>query len=182
MAAHSIRSFKNDPRSYVLLARALMWSKDPTGKKKAKSFIDKALTLDEYNYQAVQLKVEILQQEGEIGEAIKLLRKQVAYHPNCWLYSVLGDLLSNEKDMDGALDSYTVALNMDPTNSQALAGLNAIGNPSARNTNKQTDTYVTSSLDEAVEYPSFELVEISQGNDAELETELFWSDIDAELN
>ncbi|XP_055380379.1 anaphase-promoting complex subunit 7 [Condylostylus longicornis] len=182
MAAHSIRSFKNDPRSYVLLARALMLSKDPTGKKKAKSFIDKALALDEYNYQAVQLKVEILQQEGETGEAIKLLRKQVSYHPNCWLYSVLGDLLSTENDMEGALDNYTTALNMDPTNSQALAGLNAIGNPSARNANKQPDSYTTPSLDEVVEYPSFELVEISPANEAESETELFWSDIDAELN
>lgn len=79
-------------------------------KKSAKKVIAKALEIDEYFTPAVALMAELCQAEGETQEAITLLKKQLVSYPHYKLFTILGDILASEKDLHGALDSYTKAL------------------------------------------------------------------------
>lgn len=54
--------------------------------------------------------VEILQEEGDIGGAKKIIKKQLTVKPNSKLHSMLGDLQSKEKDMTKAVENYTIAI------------------------------------------------------------------------
>lgn len=78
-------------------------------KVKAKTYLQKALELNENYLAAVIMLVELLQDEGDTTSAINLLKKQVSVQPNCKLHSMLGDML-HEKDHSGALENYTIAL------------------------------------------------------------------------
>lgn len=79
-------------------------------KNKAKPLLLRALDLNENYLPAVFLLAEIYQEENEISEAVKLLKKQVENQPNCRIHAMLGDFLTLEKDLGGALEHYTHAL------------------------------------------------------------------------
>lgn len=107
-AMKAVRQLGESPRLLVLCARTYL--KDVMSKNKAKPLLIRALELNENYLPAVFMLAEIYQEESETGEAIKLLKKQVAVQPNCKLHSMLGDFLSYEKEMNGALEHYTHAL------------------------------------------------------------------------
>lgn len=87
-----------------------MYSTNSIAKKQAKNFVTKALEIDEYYFPAVAAMAEIHQSEGDTQEAIKLLKKQAVSYPNCKLFIMLGDMLSTAKDLEAALEYYTIAL------------------------------------------------------------------------
>lgn len=107
-ATKALRQLGESPRLLVLCARTYL--KDIMAKNKAKPMLIRALELNEYYLPAVFLLCELYQEDNETGEAIKLLKKQVAVQPNCRLHSMLGDFLGFEKDQTGALEHYTHAL------------------------------------------------------------------------
>lgn len=189
ISALAARYFRNCPRSYVLLASTLLYSSNSVTKRQAKTFINRALEIDQYYFPAVSAMSDILQSEGETQEAIKLLKKQAASYPSCKLFTMLGDILSTEKDLDGALEYYTIALSMEPTNHRALEGVNALGQASETTTKQDECSLATTSQDEEwpIDYdePSIEAVEFSStaaaNPDGESESDPIWSDVDAEL-
>lgn len=89
---------------------ARTYLKDVISKTKAKPLLRRALDHNENYLPAVFLLAEIYQEENETAEAIKLLKKQVEIQPNNRLHVMLGDFLSYEKDLTGALEHYTHAL------------------------------------------------------------------------
>lgn len=179
IAAHAVRTIGQTPRTLVLLART--FPKDAMHRKKVKSYLTKALELDEYYYPAVCLLAEVMQDEGDIAGALRVLKKQVAAHPNVRLHSMLGDILSSEKDMEAALEHYTSALNLDPTNIHALSGLSAMGCSRSTTAKPEEYSYNTSSTNDepAMDFQehSFEMVEISPAlANAEPDGEALWSE------
>lgn len=122
---------------------------------KAKSVLERALAKEEYYLPAVLLMVPLLQQENKTAAAIQMIKKQLAMQPNSKLYSLLGDIVSAEKDRAKAVKYYTIAIkcedlfvyvleymfltncdyslsSMDPTNRKAVAGLIAMGQSSSK--------------------------------------------------
>lgn len=77
---------------------------------KAKSLLERALSKEEYYLPAVLLMVPLLQQENKTAEAIQMIKKQLAMQPNSKLYSLLGDIVSAEKDRAKAVEYYTIAI------------------------------------------------------------------------
>ncbi|XP_030386548.1 anaphase-promoting complex subunit 7 [Scaptodrosophila lebanonensis] len=127
MCALAVRYFRTSPRSYTMFGRTLFHSTNPTAKKNAKKFVEKSLEIDEHYTPGVALMVEICQFEGATQEAIVLLKKQVSGFPHPKLFTMLGDLLSAEKELSSALHYYTLALGLEPTCQRALEGVNALG-------------------------------------------------------
>lgn len=54
--------------------------------------------------------VPLLQQENKTATAIQMIKKQLAMQPNSKLYSLLGDIVSAEKDRAKAVEYYTIAI------------------------------------------------------------------------
>ena len=93
-----------------MFARILFHSNNPLSKKSAKKFVSKAIEIDEHFAPAIALYAEICQYEGETQEAIAILKKQVLNYPHHKLFTMLGDILASEKDLNAALEYYTIAL------------------------------------------------------------------------
>ncbi|XP_030387331.1 anaphase-promoting complex subunit 7-like [Scaptodrosophila lebanonensis] len=127
MCALAVRLFRTSPRSYTMFGRTLFHSTNPTAKKNAKKFVEKSLEIDEHYMPAVALMAEICKFEGATQEAIILLKNQVSGFPHPKLFTMLGDLLSAEKELSSALHYYTLALSLEPTCQRALKGVNALG-------------------------------------------------------
>ncbi|XP_075156273.1 anaphase-promoting complex subunit 7 [Haematobia irritans] len=192
MCALTVRYFRESPRSLVMFARTLVNSAHPNAKKSAKKVVGKALEIDEHYAPAVALMAELCHSEGETQEAIALLKKQVIVYPHYKLFTMLGDILAHEKDLNGALEYYTTALSNEPTYQRALDGVNALGNAQWTNTKNEQDTSMVSSANEdewpiECDEPSVEAVELSspavQNDDDESDTfsDPFWQDVNAEL-
>lgn len=146
--------------------------------------------------------VPLLQQEKDTAGAIKLIKKQLAMQPNSKLYSLLGDILSSEKDQAKAVEYYTIAIklvvnvhfnrmlfnfnnsfSMDPTNKKAVAGLIAMGQTSSKSAPKSETqpgaaSYQNSTLtDEGVLFNNA----VSTSREAlenESDSEAMWSDLE----
>lgn len=106
----AVRYFRTSPRSYTMFGGTLFHSSDPDAKKSAKRLVEKALQIDEHYAPGIALLAGIFQHEGASQEAIGLLRKQVSNYPHPKLFAMLAELLSVEKDLDGALHFFTLAL------------------------------------------------------------------------
>lgn len=106
----AVRFFPTAPRSHTMFAGTLFHSTNPDAKRQAKKFVENALQIDEHYAPAVALMASILQYEGLLQDAISLLRKQVEYYPHPKLCAMLAELLRDEKDLNGALHFYTLAL------------------------------------------------------------------------
>lgn len=93
-----------------LLAKPYFHHDERLNKIKAKSLIKQALKRDEYYLPAVYMLYDILQEEGDVAGAKKLIERQLAVQPNSKLFSMLGDLQSQEKDLTKAVENYTIAI------------------------------------------------------------------------
>lgn len=93
---------------FQLVARPLL--NDAVMKPKAKPFLEKALDLNKNYLPAVLLLVELLQEEDDTATAMKLLKRMVVVQPSSNLFTILGDICSNEKDTLKALQYYTEAI------------------------------------------------------------------------
>uniref|UniRef100_A0A1I8Q2R2 Anaphase-promoting complex subunit 7 n=1 Tax=Stomoxys calcitrans TaxID=35570 RepID=A0A1I8Q2R2_STOCA len=192
MCALTVRYFRESPRSLVMFARTLVNSAHPNAKKSAKKVVGKALEIDEHYAPAVALMAELCHSEGETQEAIALLKKQVIVYPHYKLFTMLGDILAHEKDLNGALEYYTTALSNEPTYQRALDGVNALGKAQWSNTKNEQDTSMASSTNEdewpiECDEPSVEAVELSspavQNDDDESDTfsDPFWQEVNADI-
>ncbi|XP_055642307.1 anaphase-promoting complex subunit 7 [Toxorhynchites rutilus septentrionalis] len=185
-ALKALKTVGETPRLLVLLGRAYL--KDDSTKAKAKALFLKTLELNENCLPAVYLLADIYQQENDVASCMKLLKKHAMLAQNCKLHAMLGDLMSNEKDHSGALEHYTTALNLDPTNRLAIAGLLAMGQSSAIGTAGVVSTsYLESSMAEEssdIQDNPLEIIEIPQNvqNDLESESDIMWSDVEIEIN
>lgn len=93
-----------------MFARTLLHSTHPNAKQTSKKIILKALEIDDHYAPAIAIMAELHQAEGETQAAIALLKKQVVSYPHYKLFTMLGDILAGEKDLNGALEYYTTAL------------------------------------------------------------------------
>lgn len=178
----ALKSIGETPRLLVLLGRTYL--KDDNTRAKAKTLFQKALEINENYLPAVYLLAELYQQENDVTNCMKLLKKHTLLTQNCKLHAMLGDLLSNDKDHSGALEHYTIALNLDPTNRCAMAGLLAMGQSSSSGTSGVVNTsYLDTSMAEEGCDQENPLEMIPQGvqNDIE-DSEIMWSDVEIEIN
>ncbi|KAK7793832.1 hypothetical protein R5R35_014328 [Gryllus longicercus] len=124
IASNACKQLGQSPRALTLYASVL--TKDPVTVVKARAVLEKALQQDERYLPAVYLLAEVLEQEMSVEAAISLLERQVAIQPTCLLHQMLGDLLARAHDEERALDHYSIALNLDPSNRRALEGLHRL--------------------------------------------------------
>lgn len=186
-ALKALKTVGETPRLLVLLGRTYL--KDDNTKPKAKTLFQKSLEINESYLPAVYLLADFYQQENDIVNCRKLLKKHAILTQNCKLHAMLGDLLSSDKDHSGALEHYTIALNLDPTNRCAMAGLLAMGQGGSggANTGVVNSSYLESSMAEEsceVQENPLEMIELPQGvqNDMESESDIMWSDVEIEIN
>lgn len=118
---------------------------------------------------AVYLLVEILEQEMHLDQAIALLKKHLVKQSTCLLHQMLADLLAKTHDEEGAMEHYTLALNLDPKNVSAHEGLQKI--EQATDSSNQEVTYDLEMEDMNSDENELE----------ESETEAVWSDGDLNL-
>ncbi|XP_065078088.1 anaphase-promoting complex subunit 7 [Ochlerotatus camptorhynchus] len=184
-ALKALKTIGETSRLLVLLGRTYL--KDDSTKAKAKTLLLKALEMNENYLPAVYLLADMYRQENDAASCIKLLKKHASLTQNCKLHAMLGDLLSNDKDHSGALEHYTIALNLDPTNRCAMAGLLAMGQSASGTGGVGSSSYLESSMaDEGsdVQDNPLEMIEIPQSaqNDLESESDIMWSDVEIEIN
>lgn len=184
-ALKALKTIGETPRLLVLLGRTYL--KDDSTRAKAKTLFQKALEMNENYLPAVYLLADLYQQENDVVSCMKLLKKHAMLTQNCKLHAMLGDLLSNDKDHSGALEHYTIALNLDPTNRCAMAGLLAMGQSGTSGTGGVNTSYLESSMAEDgsdVQDNPLEMIEIPQNvqNDLESESDIMWSDVEIEIN
>ncbi|KAI8491821.1 Anaphase promoting complex subunit 7 [Branchiostoma belcheri] len=89
------------------------------------------------------MKVKILQIKQKYEEAIELLRSQLVNQSLCVLHQLLGDCLSAVSDYQEALDQYSIALSIDPTDQKSLEGLQRI---EKNGNNLEANTFLRASL------------------------------------
>ncbi|ETN64398.1 anaphase promoting complex 7 [Anopheles darlingi] len=188
-ALKAVKMIGETARMLVLLARTYM--KDRTTRPKAKALFIKALGINENYLPAVYLLAELYQRENDVASSMELLKKHVMLSQNCKLHAMLGDVLVNDKDHSGALEHYTMALNLDPSNRCAMAGLMAMGqspgnNSTTSNTGAGTSSYLEYMADEGSDVPDtpLEMIEIrtTGPNEMESESDAMWSDVEIEIN
>jgi anaphase-promoting complex subunit 7 len=161
-AIKSLKLLGETPRTLTLTASTFL--KNPISKDKAKSYLQKALELNEFYAKAVFLLVQILVDDKDTKAAIKLLEKTVAFVPNIKISLILADLYAKNKNLSSAIEMYTKVLNLDSSNKHALSGLMALGSATSstlESTEDDTDT-----------------VENTSRNKADESDELVWSDVD----
>ncbi|XP_070572262.1 anaphase-promoting complex subunit 7-like [Ptychodera flava] len=123
-ATNACRTLGNTPRSLTLLSSVL--AKESQVVDKAKCMLEKALSMDPSHLDAVYVMAEILGKEQKYDKAIELLRNQLRLQSTCRLHQMLGDYLAATNDHQEALDQYSIALSMDPTNRKAMEGLQKV--------------------------------------------------------
>ena len=94
--------------------------------EKAKSYLERALRVDPMHTGAVYPLAEIHASLGEFEKGAELLRKQLVVQSTGKLHQVLGDFLSQLKEYQEALDQYSIALSLDPSNTRALEGIQRV--------------------------------------------------------
>nr|XP_019533517.2 anaphase-promoting complex subunit 7 [Aedes albopictus] len=184
-ALKALKTIGETPRLLVLLGRTYL--KDDSTRAKAKTLFMKALEMNENYLPAVYLLADMYRQDNDASNCIKLLKKHASLTQNCKLHAMLGDLLSHDKDHTGALEHYTMALNLDPTNRCAMAGLLAMGQSAGGTSGVGASSYLESSMAEEgsdVQDNPLEMIEIPQSaqNDLESESDIMWSDVEIEIN
>ncbi|XP_044738305.1 anaphase-promoting complex subunit 7 [Chrysoperla carnea] len=131
--AHNACALDPSSRTYTLYAMVL--AKDPLQVYKARTYLNKALGLDESYLPAVYLLSELYERDSLLDQAIEILEKQLRLQTTWRLHQMLGDLYFRNNNVDKALDHYTTTLNLDPTNRRAIEGMHRIDHAST-NSNK----------------------------------------------
>ncbi|XP_041455761.1 anaphase-promoting complex subunit 7-like [Lytechinus variegatus] len=121
---NSVKVLGNNPRTITFLASLL--ARDRPSMDKAKSLLDKTLFQDPNYLPAIYLMVDILNQEQKYADAISLIRKQLEQQSTSQLHQMLGDCLALNSEPQEALDQYSIALSMDPSNDKAMQGMHKV--------------------------------------------------------
>ncbi|XP_055548576.1 anaphase-promoting complex subunit 7 isoform X1 [Wyeomyia smithii] len=185
-ALKALKTIGETPRLLVLLSRSYL--KDDAAKPKVKALLLKALDLNEHHLPAIYLLAEIYRQENDVMSCAQLLKKHAMLTQSSKLHVMLGDLLNTNKDHSGALDNYTIALNLDPNNRKAMAGLLAMGQVNTTGSSGCINSsYLNSTIiDDGSDVPDnpLEIIEDDQNvqNDVESESDIMWSDVEIEIN
>ena len=111
-------------RSLTLYGTVL--AKEPLTVEKAKSYLERALRVDPLHTAAVYPLAEIHASLEEYHKGAELLRKQLVLQSTGKLHQVLGDFLAQLKQYQEALDQYSIALSLDPSNARALDGIQRV--------------------------------------------------------
>ena len=111
-------------RSLTLYGTVL--AKEPLTVEKAKSYLERALRVDPLHTAAVYPLAEIHASLEEYNKGAELLRKQLVLQSTGKLHQVLGDFLTHLKQYQEALDQYSIALSLDPSNARALDGIQRV--------------------------------------------------------
>uniref|UniRef100_A0A2K6ESB0 Uncharacterized protein n=1 Tax=Propithecus coquereli TaxID=379532 RepID=A0A2K6ESB0_PROCO len=96
---------------------------DPVTQEKAKTLLDKALTQRPDYIKAVVKKAELLSREQKYEDGIALLRNALANQSGCVLHWILGDFLVAVSEYQKAMDQYSLALSLDPSDQKSLEGM-----------------------------------------------------------
>ncbi|XP_038061823.1 anaphase-promoting complex subunit 7-like isoform X2 [Patiria miniata] len=123
-ASNACKVLGNSARSLTLFAYVL--AKDSLTVEKAKAMLEKALAQEPTYLEAVYLLAEVLGEEQQYTAAIELLRRQLQHQSTCQLHQMLGEFLSANNELQEALDQYSIALGMDPTNKKVLDGIQKV--------------------------------------------------------
>jgi anaphase-promoting complex subunit 7 len=124
-ATKFLKQAGDSPRTLTLTASTFL--KNPMNKEKAKGLLQKALEMNESYSKAVFFLAQILIEEKDMKEAIKLLEKSCPLMTNVKVNLLLADLYAKNKNLTGALQQYTKVLNIDSTNKCALSRLTELG-------------------------------------------------------
>ncbi|XP_060074596.1 anaphase-promoting complex subunit 7-like [Ylistrum balloti] len=123
-AGKAIKILGNNARTLTLYASVL--SKEPTMTAKAKPYLEKAMKMDPNFLEPVYIMADILTREHQYDKGIELLRKQLQTQSTCRLHRTLGDFLGLTNEHLEAIDQYSIALSLDPTNSRAREGMERV--------------------------------------------------------
>ncbi|CAL8101568.1 unnamed protein product [Orchesella dallaii] len=125
IATHASKKLGETPRVLTMCASPL--SKDPLTWPKAKSYLEKALSIESTYLPAVFMLTEILEHEASYTAAIELLEGQIEHRVNpAQVHVRLAQLYIKKNDEDKAADHFQLALKLDPSNRDARDGLNRI--------------------------------------------------------
>ncbi|XP_052798853.1 anaphase-promoting complex subunit 7-like [Mya arenaria] len=105
-----------------------MIAKEPTAVAKAKPYLEKAMKLDPSNLLPVYVMADILKQEKKFDNGVDLVRSYLVNQSTCKLHLLLADFLRLTGDHQEALDQYSKALGLDPTNELARQGIEQVEN------------------------------------------------------
>lgn len=162
-AGKAIKTLGTTARTLTLYASVL--AKTPTVIAKAKPYLEKAMKLDPSFLEAVYIMVEILGQEQQYDKGIEILRKQLETHSTCRLHQMLAEFLTQTHEHQEALDQFSIALSLDPSNVRVREGMERV--------EKQNDMGLESAYDVGVEdMENSEEEEEFEGSDVESA----WSD------
>ncbi|XP_064613302.1 anaphase-promoting complex subunit 7-like [Liolophura sinensis] len=159
VASKAIRTLARSARSLTLYASVL--ARVPTMEARAKPYLEKAMKLDANYLEPVYIMAEILGKEHNFWEGINLLRGKLYHHSTCRLHQMLGDFLTWTNEHQEALDHYSIALGIDPTNTQAREGMERV--------EKQSESGPEPGID----------MELVDGSENEAEPDFEESDVDS---
>ncbi|XP_055946170.1 anaphase-promoting complex subunit 7-like isoform X2 [Argiope bruennichi] len=120
IASTACKQLGQTARALTLYANVL--TKDPLSADKAKPLLEKALKQDPTYLNAVFLLASIYEQERLYEKGIELLKKHIEQQTSGKLHQMLGDFLARTNEHEKALQHFSIALNMDPTNHKAAEG------------------------------------------------------------
>ncbi|XP_071946347.1 anaphase-promoting complex subunit 7-like [Antedon mediterranea] len=123
-ATNTCKVLGNTARCITLVAAVL--SKDRLSKDKAKTMLERALTLDSTFLEATYILTELYMEERNFDAAMALLRKHLFHISTCRLHQMLGDCLAASNEHIDAIDQYNIALSLDNKNKKARDGLERV--------------------------------------------------------
>lgn len=132
-AAHSaLKTIGFRPNCLVLCASVHMW--DPNSKDKALNYVDKALSIEPNNRYAIAVKANVLFKKKRYDDAIKFLTECLENYSSSPMHTILGNCYLEKKWLGKAVDHYTIALSLNPSNKEAEEGLTKVNSTQMGNT------------------------------------------------
>lgn len=124
LSSAAYKQLGSNARSLTLYGSVL--AKDLLNLEKAKPFLEKALKLDPSHLEAVYVMADIHTQQEAWEKGIELLRNQLQHQSTCRLHQLLGDFLSQTNEKQEALDQYSIALSMEPSDKKSREGMERV--------------------------------------------------------
>lgn len=121
LTGQAYKQLGTNARTLTLYASVL--AKDTLNLEKAKRSLERAMKLDPQYLDAVYLMANILMQQTQYEEGLKLLRQALEHHSTCMLHTMLAHFLNCTNEHQQAMDEYSIALGINPTYARARAGL-----------------------------------------------------------
>ncbi|XP_045172454.1 anaphase-promoting complex subunit 7-like [Mercenaria mercenaria] len=140
-AGRALKTIGGNVRTLSLYGAII--AKEPTAMAKAKPYLEKAMKLDPSSLPPVYVMAEILKAEKQYEKGVELLKGYLQNQSTCKLHQMLADFLTHTGEHQEALDQYSKALGLDPSNAQAREGMERV--------EKQGETGMDSTFDVEVE-------------------------------